>query len=262
MSNSYLARAGISNPVEFCKSALEHGLIRMTAKEKNSQNGYHLRAPESGEIPLKQWVHQKAAELGITPKAVYQRIYRGKLKTPPLRRVNSTVVYVQLALLMAMAVAVIGSGGSSAGVFPTLDPASDPTLILIRPPQPATNKLTLAWDESALATGYLLSYWTNGGAATTIATASLGATATNLSRRITYYFSVKATNSAGESESSGVIQYPNPVTNYITVRAFVWKAASLTGPWIVDTQWTAATFIAPTGTAFFRTSIAISNAVK
>jgi hypothetical protein len=250
MRNSYLARAGISNPVEFCKSALEHGLIRAPAKEQNSHNGYHLRAPRSGEIPLKQWVHQKAAEFGITPRAVYGRIYRGKLKTPPLRRVNSIVVYVKLALLIALAAPCVG------WIIPGLP------LIPVRPPKTTTTNLTLAWNGPPNATGYRLSWWTNGGAATTIATAAPRATATNLSRRNTYYFSVKATNSAGESAASNTIQYPTPVTNYLTVRAFVWKAASLTGPWLVDTQWTAATFIAPTGSAFFRTSINISNAVK
>ena len=46
------------------------------------------------EIPLKQWLSERAAALNISYHAAEMRLWRGRLNPPRLRRINSRVVLV------------------------------------------------------------------------------------------------------------------------------------------------------------------------
>ena len=55
--------------------------------------------PRAGEVPFKQWLAEKAAELGIAPKGVYGRLFQNKharVRRPKMRRVNARVIYVRV----------------------------------------------------------------------------------------------------------------------------------------------------------------------
>ena len=45
-------------------------------------------------IPLKQWIHEKAAREGRRPSALYSRLARGKYPALLLCRLNQRVVFV------------------------------------------------------------------------------------------------------------------------------------------------------------------------
>lgn len=45
-------------------------------------------------IPLKHWLADQAAALGITPHGVRMRLYRGKLAWPRIVRKNKRVILV------------------------------------------------------------------------------------------------------------------------------------------------------------------------
>lgn len=49
------------------------------------------------EISLKQWVMEQATREGVTPGAIYMRMYRHPEKAPPMRWKNGRVVLVKLA---------------------------------------------------------------------------------------------------------------------------------------------------------------------
>jgi len=49
------------------------------------------------EKPLKQWLAEKAIQDGVTPNAIWHRLYRGVYPTARLRRVNARVIYVENA---------------------------------------------------------------------------------------------------------------------------------------------------------------------
>lgn len=53
-------------------------------------------APRPGEIQFKTWIANEAARLGITEKAFAQRYYRGRVPKPKIRRINHTVVWVNV----------------------------------------------------------------------------------------------------------------------------------------------------------------------
>jgi hypothetical protein len=48
----------------------------------------------SGKVPLKYWVRDEAARLGISASAIYARVARGKYPALKLQRENKRVVYV------------------------------------------------------------------------------------------------------------------------------------------------------------------------
>lgn len=49
------------------------------------------------EISYKAWVMEEAARLGISTRAMYQRVYRHPEIRPPVRRINATRLMVRLA---------------------------------------------------------------------------------------------------------------------------------------------------------------------
>ena len=55
--------------------------------------------PRPGEVPFKQWLADKATELGMAPKGVYRRLFQNKhatMRRPKMRRVNARVIYVRV----------------------------------------------------------------------------------------------------------------------------------------------------------------------
>lgn len=51
--------------------------------------------PQPGEQMLKEWLADWSSRLGIHMESVRQRVKRGKLKGPIMRRQNKRVIYVQ-----------------------------------------------------------------------------------------------------------------------------------------------------------------------
>lgn len=48
----------------------------------------------SGRIPLKQWCYEEAQRAGVTPNAIYMRIYHGAYPGLVFERKNARVVWV------------------------------------------------------------------------------------------------------------------------------------------------------------------------
>jgi hypothetical protein len=48
------------------------------------------------EIPMKRWRLEMAEKLGISGGNLNHLIYRGKIKLPQVRRVNSRVIFVKV----------------------------------------------------------------------------------------------------------------------------------------------------------------------
>lgn len=48
------------------------------------------------EIPLKQWLAEIAEAEKRQPHSIYMRMRRGRIPTPPMRRINARVVLVQV----------------------------------------------------------------------------------------------------------------------------------------------------------------------
>ena len=48
------------------------------------------------EIPLKQWLHEQAAQHSLSPHGIYMRLHRGKYPKVKLRHLSARVVRVIL----------------------------------------------------------------------------------------------------------------------------------------------------------------------
>lgn len=64
----------------------------MTKRQMNQARN----AARPGEIQFKTWVANEAARLGITIHAFANRYYRGRVPKPQIRRINHTVVWVDV----------------------------------------------------------------------------------------------------------------------------------------------------------------------
>ena len=51
--------------------------------------------PQANEIPYKVWLIEKAEPLGISIGAMHNRIWRGLIPKPQMRKVNSRVIFVK-----------------------------------------------------------------------------------------------------------------------------------------------------------------------
>jgi len=52
------------------------------------------KEPAPGEVPLKRWVVEESIREGVTPSAIYNRLFRGKYPALGQRRVNGRVIFV------------------------------------------------------------------------------------------------------------------------------------------------------------------------
>lgn len=52
--------------------------------------------PRPGEVPFKEWVNDKATQMGVKYTTIYMRMVRGTMPWPEMRKVNNQHIFVKV----------------------------------------------------------------------------------------------------------------------------------------------------------------------